>query len=93
MCDFSPGDQVKYVGGLRIVDVPGVTIPNEDRLYTVSDVKTDHPDGHPRCRISGLSAGKTKDEWWWQQCIFRRVYRPKADLISKLLEPIKEGAR
>lgn len=28
-------------------------------------------------------------DWWWQGCLFRPVYRPKAEILDGLREPVK----
>jgi hypothetical protein len=97
MCDLARGDVVKFVGYancqvLQTQYICPVSGFDYSRLYIVADVFD------PCCSSSGILWGVTVSDgpqptrsYAWDARGFRRVYRPKADLISKLLEPVDLG--
>jgi hypothetical protein len=93
--DIGPGDFVQCVD-----DSPaawtGQKLLVAGRVYRVRSVETDTeaPDGRvgPGVTVDGLRLPPSDNgrETCWRLSRFRQIYRPKSDLIARLLAPIDE---
>jgi len=95
--NVGPGDFVQCVD-----DSPaawtGQKLLQSGKVYRVRSVETDTeaPDGSvgPGVTVDGLKLPPSDNgkETCWRLSRFRLIYRPKDDLIIRLMLPIEEGA-
>lgn len=94
--DIGPGDFIQCVDASPAAWT-GDRLLVAGKVYVVRSVEpdTEAPDGTvgPGVTVDGLKLPPSDNgkETCWRLSRFRLIYRPKRDLISRLLAPVDEG--